>query len=225
MKVFTAIDTVKKPENSISCFLAGGITNCDEWQDKVIDHLMSIDDSMIKWRDVDFPELVIINPRRKNFPIGDPNAANEQITWEYNALSDPTLDIFSMYFCAGTSDQPICMYELGRYTTMFYNRYSNDIKNHIVVSVEDGYKRQQDVNIQLGLIPELSNVKVINWGNAEDHAFAIYTAYIKCAAKKVIDTINPDDCCMLADLHISINDMITKYKESVRIKELSFSCK
>jgi hypothetical protein len=107
MKVITAIDEYneRKQENDVFCFLAGGITNCAEWQDAVLDLLKDEDD-----------HLIIFNPRRKKFPINDPTASFEQIKWEFDHLMN--CDIFSMYF-DGTeqSDQPICFYELGKYLT------------------------------------------------------------------------------------------------------------
>jgi hypothetical protein len=114
-------------------FLAGGITDCPEWQDEIIKKLKPFDDA------------ILFNPRRKNFPIEDPNAAKEQITWEFDALEQS--DIFSMWFCKGKSDQPICMYELGRNVALHIKNIDS-----IVIGVEKGYKREQDVRIQMELI-------------------------------------------------------------------------
>ena len=85
MKVITAIEEYKRKNNDIFVFLAGGITNCQEWQNKIINILKNEDDN-----------LIIFNPRRKNFPINDPTASFEQIKWEFNYLEQ--CDIFSMYF-------------------------------------------------------------------------------------------------------------------------------
>ena len=110
MKVITALEDVEGPRPYV--FLAGGITNCPEWQVEVIDKLK------------DFSKGTLLNPRRKNFPINDPNASREQIEWEFNAISN--CDIFSMWFCKGESDQPICMYELGRNLTLFLSGAFSD---------------------------------------------------------------------------------------------------
>lgn len=59
--------------NGRSLFLAGGITGCPDWQSKLIDLLKNED-------------VVILNPRRKDFPINDPKAIEKQIVWEYNHL-------------------------------------------------------------------------------------------------------------------------------------------
>jgi hypothetical protein len=48
--------------------LAGGITGCPDWQSKLINLLRNED-------------IVIFNLRRKNFPIHDPTAVEEQIKW------------------------------------------------------------------------------------------------------------------------------------------------
>ena len=91
------------------CFLAGGITDCSNWQKTVINFLKERENCMT------LDNLVLFNPRRDNFPIDDPSAADKQIEWEYDWLG--MSDIFSIYFDGGNSDQPICMYELGRYLT------------------------------------------------------------------------------------------------------------
>lgn len=121
---------------SISVFIAGGITNCENWQEKVISELK-------------FEDITVFNPRRSSFDITDKNASVIQIAWEYDYLEQ--MDVFSMYFCNGESDQPICMYELGRNILRMQNRFPNDWEKRIVVSVESGYKRKQDVITQLSL--------------------------------------------------------------------------
>lgn len=139
MRIITAPESYIRQPNDITVFLAGGITNCWEWQNKVIEMLQNE-------KEVSLDNLVIFNPRRKDFPINDPNASEEQIKWEFNMLEQ--CDIFSMYFCAGESDQPICMYELGRNICRMQMRFPTTFMNRIVISVEDGYKRAKDVAIQ-----------------------------------------------------------------------------
>lgn len=117
--------------------------------------------------------LVIANPRRANFPIHGPNAAEEQINWEFYGLEH--MHIFSMYFSAGESDQPICMYELGRNIIGMQWEYGATWANRIVINVEDGYRRQQDVNIQTKLAT--GEDMVINNSRPRIHAAAILSAY------------------------------------------------
>ena len=119
-------------------FLAGGITNCPDWQQEVRKELSIMD----------LPEFILANPRRENFPIHDPNAAREQITWEYNMLN--TSEVFSMWFSNAPSDQPICMYELGRHLA----RFSFGCVDRVCIGVEDGYRRSQDVYVQTDLVLE-----------------------------------------------------------------------
>lgn len=139
MRVITAPEKYIRQPNDITVFLAGGITNCWEWQDKVIEMLQNE-------KEVNLDNLVVFNPRRKDFPIDDPNASYEQIKWEFEMLEK--CDIFSMYFCTGESDQPICMYELGRNICRMQMRFPIDWNVRLVITTESNYKRAKDVSIQ-----------------------------------------------------------------------------
>lgn len=110
-------------------FLAGGITNCPDWQAEMIDHLKDIRD------------LTIFNPRRANFPINDPNASEEQITWEYNKLKESK---FILFWFAQGSLNPIVLYELGRWG-------NSQLDKKIWIGVDPLYERKQDVEIQTRL--------------------------------------------------------------------------
>ena len=141
MYLVTAPEPYKPEGGDICVFLAGGITNCPNWQQEVIAALR------IEKQKVHKPDcLVVFNPRRENFPIHDPNAVQEQIEWEFKCLEQS--DIFSMYFCSGESDQPICMYELGRHLNRISSKGGWDFADHAVITVEDGYRRRADVLIQ-----------------------------------------------------------------------------
>ena len=151
MKIIVAPEEYQLENNEIACFLAGGITGCPDWQSKVIDNF--------KKYDLRFPGqldgLVLFNPRRSNFPIDDPNAALEQITWEFNWLQQ--MDLFTMFFTSGESDQPICMYELGRNICRMIDRFPNDYPERILISCDPEYKRAQDVEIQVNLAFSANN--------------------------------------------------------------------
>ena len=136
MQVITAPEPIPENPDVPTIFLAGGITNCPQWQNEIIELLKDEDG-------------ILLNPRRANFPIDDPNAAQEQIEWEYHALNNA--DVFSMWFSDAESDQPICMYELGRHLAM---RDQLDDLGHVIIGVEPGYKREQDVRIQAALVSE-----------------------------------------------------------------------
>ena len=149
MKVVTAPQLIDKVEGP-KVFLAGGITGCQEWQDQVIELLK------------DFDKGVLFNPRRKDFDITDPNASRKQITWEFKALH--AMDIFSMFFCnTPKSDQPICFYELGKYVEMFQDM--GKLKD-VLIGVESGFKREEDVRIQM----ELIDPKIVIVDSLEKHA-------------------------------------------------------
>lgn len=170
MKVITAPQDYIPQPNDVLCFLAGGITNCKEWQREVIFTLKRIEG---------LEHLVVFNPRRDNFPIDDPNASEEQIVWEFNWLN--RADIFSMYFCRSESDQPICMYELGRNLHKMKTDYPTSYEDRIVVSVEDGYKRECDVKIQMMLAVLL---KASVGANPVCHAYKIAECYRNLADRK-----------------------------------------
>ena len=118
------IYSIKNNRNK-KLFLAGGITNCPDWQSNMVQLLEPIQN------------LTVYNPRRKNFPIHDPNAAEEQITWEYNHLRDS--DIILFWFSRGSLN-PIVLYELGR--------WGNSSDKPIIIGLDEEYERKQDVIVQ-----------------------------------------------------------------------------
>lgn len=122
-----------------SVFLAGGITGCPDWQQEARALVHASDE-----------DLIVVNPRRDNFPINDPNAAESQIGWEYYHLR--LVDKILFWFPAATLC-PIVLYELGAWSQTF---------KPIAVGVEPGYQREQDVRIQTRLVrPEVQVVSTI----------------------------------------------------------------
>lgn len=130
-----------------SIFLAGGITGCPDWQDNMVHLLRNTN-------------LTLINPRRGNFPIEDPCAAEEQITWEHTHLRRADAVLF--WFPCETLC-PIVLYELGAWSMMC---------KLIFVGVHPDYRRRQDVEIQTRLVrPDVEIVysleglarQVISW--------------------------------------------------------------
>lgn len=115
-----------------SLFMAGGITGCPDWQKDMVAAL-------------NHTELVLLNPRRANFPMNDPMAAFEQIRWEHIALR--IADAVLFWFCKATLC-PIVLYELGSRSMVQ--------QQPIFVGIEPGYKREQDVRIQTSFVrPEV----------------------------------------------------------------------
>ena len=171
MRVITAPEHYNPYDKDVTVFLAGGITNCHDWQKYVIDTIKN-DYSVIN------DSLALFNPRRDNFPINDKSASRQQITWEYDMLEK--CDIFSMYFSSGVSDQPICMYELGRNILRMQTRFPADWHKRIIISVEDGYRRKQDVLIQTELATNnkiFVNTQISEDMCMDDHAQNIMKAF------------------------------------------------
>ncbi len=121
-------------------FLAGGITNCPDWQSEIIEELQ------------DYPDLTILNPKRTNYPMNDPEAAEEQITWEFDHLQSATE--IAVWFSRG-SVNPIALYELGMWVNSHPGRPA-------FVGADPEYPRAQDVLVQTKLArPEIEVVRSV----------------------------------------------------------------
>jgi hypothetical protein len=110
-----------------SLFLAGGISGTVDWQADVVARL------------ADLP-LVILNPRRKNFPIDDPSAGPTQIEWEFRHLRRATAVLF--WFPHETLC-PIALYELGGRALVR--------EQPLFVGTHPDYQRRLDVEVQMKL--------------------------------------------------------------------------
>jgi hypothetical protein len=108
-------------------FLAGGISGCPDWQREIVALL------------ADTP-LVLFNPRRADFPIHDPSAAEAQIAWEHEHLRRAEAILF--WFPCETLN-PIVLYELGAWSMT---------NKPLFVGVHPDYQRRQDVEIQTRLV-------------------------------------------------------------------------
>jgi len=117
-------------------FLGGGISNCPDWQQEIIDALQDT-------------QLILVNPRRAG--VLEPEWAEEQIEWEYNALRKVNTVIF--WFPEETLC-PITLLELGVFTQKPETR--------IIVGTHPNYERRFDVIKQLKLArPEVEVVDSI----------------------------------------------------------------
>lgn len=186
MRVITAPERLEIFPGEVTCFLAGGITNCPNWQKEVI--------SWFKDKcKVDIGKLVLLNPRRDNFDVSDPTASEKQIKWEFEALNKA--DIFSMYFCESEkSNLPICLYELGRHLVLMPQRHPENYLDRIIVSVEEKYSRKADVEIQTNLAIGSDICHVYHEGTEnpyKHHAYYILDAYQKLKISD--DTISDDE--------------------------------
>lgn len=116
-----------------SVFLAGGISGTFDWQADVAARL------------ADLP-LVVLNPRRRDFPMNDPAAAPAQIEWEFRHLRRATAVLF--WFPPETLC-PIALYELGGRALAR--------EQPLFVGAHPEYARRLDVEIQLKLArPEVT---------------------------------------------------------------------
>jgi hypothetical protein len=113
-------------------FLAGGITNCENWQAKVIKELK------------DEENLTIYNPRRKKFNITKKSIQEEQIVWEYKHLKEA--DLICFWFSKETIC-PITLYELGMWGNS-RDHYDRMLSKRIFIGIDPEYSRKEDVIIQ-----------------------------------------------------------------------------
>lgn len=107
-------------------FLAGGITDCPDWQTRAALQLCAAG-----------VPTTVFNPRQADFPEGNPAADRQQIAWEYEHLA--RADVILFWFCA-ESIQPIALYELGAHAARGAT---------IVVGAHPDYARRLDVVEQL----------------------------------------------------------------------------
>lgn len=114
----------------LSTFLAGGIGDCADWQAVATAALDDLD-------------ITVLNPRRSNFPLHNPEAEAEQVAWEYRHLHRADLIMF-WFPDSPVSHQPIALYELGMAA-------SRDVD--LVVGADLGYVRRTN------LVAQLSNAR------------------------------------------------------------------
>lgn len=136
-----------------SIFLAGGITDCPDWQKEIA--------TLLKDEDV-----ILLNPRRKDFPMDDPTASYKQIKWEYEQLRKATAIIF--WFAKETMC-PIVLFELGTWVVS---------GKDILIGMDKEYERKQDVQIQT----------VLEKGDTE---FYYSIEELAQATKKLIQELKP----------------------------------
>lgn len=143
-----------KTFESISLFLAGGITNCPNWQNEMSDLLKNT-------------KLTLIDPRRDNWDVNDSAIEQQQINWEFKHLN--LADAIMFWFPCETLC-PITLYELG-----FWNAKAN---KKIFVGCHPEYKRKSDVVIQTQLVnPNLNvvsslnelKIQILDWINKEEN--------------------------------------------------------
>lgn len=105
-------------------FMAGGITDCWDWQGELVRELERLE-----------TPVIAVNPRRENFPMDNQTAGEHQIRWEHRMLEKA--DIVSFWFPKETLC-PITLFELGKY-----------LDHEPIIGTEYGYKRAMDVRVQV----------------------------------------------------------------------------
>lgn len=113
-----------------SLFIAGGISNCPDWQS-----------DMVKLCDLDLFDVV--NPRRYGGFDRTGDTAQEQITWEHRALE--MVDACLFWFPCETLC-PITLFELGK---MLHKCSQHSIQ--LAVGWHPDYQRAFDLQVQIGL--------------------------------------------------------------------------
>lgn len=135
--IIVSPDLVNEKSGNKKIFLAGGISNCPDWQDYVANELKK------KLKNVD-----IINPRRKIWDDErkDSSVSLDQIVWEKNYID--SADYILFYFPKDTLC-PITLFELG---AALYT------KRIVSIGIEPGYQREFDIRTQVGLVDESINI-------------------------------------------------------------------
>lgn len=113
--------------NIPTVFLAGGITNCPDWQLDMRNMLRDL-------------RITLMNPRRANFDITDPSMSSKQILWEHQHLRKAHSVIF--WFPKETLC-PITLYELGKVITS---------EKKLFIGTHPDYARRFDVLEQVRLM-------------------------------------------------------------------------
>ncbi len=123
----TEHESIYQPKaGEFSLFLGGGISACADWQADVARLLQKTD-------------IVVINPRRKNFPMDDPLEAGRQIEWEFEHLRKANM---LMFWFAPETLCPITLFEYGKWLVQ---------NKPLFVGCDPHYKRANDVKIQTAL--------------------------------------------------------------------------
>jgi hypothetical protein len=139
----------------IRVFLAGGISNCPNWQADAITMAKVLPD-----------DVLLYNPKRVDFDITDPSATIKQIQWEHHALTYATGVLF--WFPEETLC-PITLFELGKLAG----------KKPLFVGTHPNYARRLDVIEQLKYIDSTIVVRdnlqdvvndVVEWSKTVDTA-------------------------------------------------------
>jgi hypothetical protein len=127
MKYIQCPQTLGSQPLEPSLFLAGGISNCPDWQSILAAQLETTD-----W--------TLINPRRLDFDATNPSLAEEQIRWEHKHLR--LASAIAFWFPSETLC-PITLYELGAWSMT---------QKPLFIGTHPSYARRLDVIVQTRLV-------------------------------------------------------------------------
>ena len=148
MRVIICPDVYVRRDDDYAIFMAGGISNCPDWQSEVISK--AADSNLNSTLGLMGKELVLINPRRPDFDVSKSESSVAQIKWERQHLA--LADSITFWF----PKEGACM------ITLFELGCALGAGREFSVGVEPGYSRELDVRVQLGdrgLDPIYSNLE------------------------------------------------------------------
>lgn len=140
-------------------FLAGGISNCPDWQEAVAHRIAST------------TNIDVINPRRYDWNMDSQSEeSRKQIRWEYKQIHD--CDFLLFWFCEETLC-PITLFELG---VAVSRRETLRGPDHIplMVGIHPNYQRKLDVEEQVSLYAPNTPI----FYNLEEMVEAFITSFV-----------------------------------------------
>lgn len=176
-RVITSPEEYIAGPDDFCIFLAGGISNCPDWQAEAIKEIG------------EHVDLVIFNPRRQDLVGWEGDEARAQIEWEHRMLMKSWVVVF--WFCAETLC-PITLFELGKMI---------GLNKEIIVGANFQYKRLFDIQEQL----ELMNQGVVEtrfdlWIARIKERINSRTNYRTYLNNKIWDDEDLDDRCYPFDM-------------------------
>lgn len=131
-----------EPGDPPALFLAGGIPNVQPWHDDAVMQLEMLGEP-----------VVVLNPRRRNFPVDDPWAGAEQVVWEHRHLHRADVTLF--WFAAPDPDAPVPAESVVQPTTLLELGVALGEGRRIVVGADERYPRVDILINQLALYPDV----------------------------------------------------------------------
>lgn len=134
---------VREKGDPPSVFIAGGMPNVEPWHDRLVELLAATGKPM-----------VVLNPRRRDFPVGDVEEGRLQVRWEHSHLSRAKVTSFWFAAPAEAVDpvmavQPTTLLELG--VALGEGR-------RIVVGADPRYPRLDILRNQLAHYPDVGRL-------------------------------------------------------------------